>query len=130
APALAALGIPCDMFALEEIEAFAAADLARFTTVVLDVRTLGASEPLRKQSPRLRDWIEKGGHVVVLYHKGSEWNPYVKDGLVPAPLPLEIGGQRVCEEESPVQFLRPFDELFLQPNVISPRDFDGWVQER
>jgi len=33
-------------------------------------------------------------------------------------------------EEAPVDILAPDDGVFHYPNAITPRDFDGWVQER
>jgi LmbE family N-acetylglucosaminyl deacetylase len=127
ARALAALGVPCETVLPA---ALAAADLGRFTTVVLDVRALGASAELREQSARLREWVGQGGHVVALYHKSGEWNGAAKDGKSPAPLPLELSDARVCEEDAAVRILAPGHELLLQPNVILRADFDGWVQER
>ncbi len=127
AAALDALGVACEVVAPDTV---ATLPLERFTTVVLDVRVVGGSEPLRRESPRLRQWVEEGGHLVVLYHKSSEWNPFVKEGLTPAPLPLEVTDQRVCEEEAPVTLLAPDHELLCRPNVITASDFDGWLQER
>jgi hypothetical protein len=125
--ALEALGVACRTLAPEELEGEA---LAQFTTILLDVRTFGSSAPLRNLSPRLRDWIAAGGHLVALYHKTPEWNPFAKEGRTPSPVRLELTDRRVCEEDAPVRILRPADPLLLEPNVILARDFDGWVQER
>ncbi len=111
-------------------ERLAAEELREWTHVLLDARTLGTSETLRAQSPRLRDWIHHGGNVIVLYHKSGEWNPWVEKELVPAPLPLKLTDVRVCEEASLVSILTPGHDRLLHPNVILASDFDGWVQER
>ena len=37
---------------------------------------------------------------------------------------------RVSVEEAPLEILAPEDSVFHYPNQITPRDFDGWVQER
>jgi len=125
--ALDDLGVPCVRITPE---ALAREPLARFTHVLLDVRTLGAQPALREQAARLREFVQRGGHVVVLYHKPGEWNEWAKQGLTPAPLPLEVSDARVCEEDAAVTLLRPGDPRFLRPNVILPRDFADWVQER
>lgn len=115
-------------------EALAKLDLKAFTTVLIDLRTLGASAPLREQSQRLREFVAGGGHVAVLYHKSGEWNPYAepKDGAwqTPAPLPLKLTDVRVCEEDAPVRIRLPGHAFLMHPNVIVQADFAGWVQER
>jgi LmbE family N-acetylglucosaminyl deacetylase len=121
------LGVPCTRLSAE---ALAHEPLSRFTHVLLDLRTLGASAALRDQSARLREFAGSGGHVVALYHKPVEWNEWEAKGLSPAPLPLQISDARVCEEDAAVTLLLPGDRRFLEPNVILPRDFADWVQER
>jgi len=37
---------------------------------------------------------------------------------------------RVADETVPVRILDPEHPLFNRPNVIGPRDFQGWAQER
>ena len=37
---------------------------------------------------------------------------------------------RVSVEEQPVEILAPEERVFNWPNKITPKDFDGWVQER
>ena len=128
--ALAALRVPKTRLEPEALGAIDAKELSRFTTIVLDLRTLGTSEPLRQASAKLRDFSAQGGHVVVLYHKSGEWNDFAKAGLTPAPLPFELSDSRVVEEDAPVRVLRPADPLLLEPNVLLASDFDGWVQER
>jgi hypothetical protein len=106
--------------------------------VFLDLRTLGASELLRAQSPRLKEFVANGGHVAVLYHKTGEWNPYAEPPTdahpgppqTPAPLPLKLADVRVCEEDAPVRIRLPGHPFFMRPNVIVSADFAGWVQER
>jgi hypothetical protein len=38
--------------------------------------------------------------------------------------------EEVSEEDAPVTILDPQSPLFRAPNPITPRDFDGWVEER
>jgi LmbE family N-acetylglucosaminyl deacetylase len=125
--ALRMLGIETRGVTPEELGAL---DLATVTTVLLDLRTLGGSETLRAQSPRLKEFVAGGGHVVVLYQKSGEWNPFEEKGQTPAPLPLKLTDERVVDETAPVRILKPGHPLLMNPNVVSGRDFDGWVQER
>ena len=46
------------------------------------------------------------------------------------PYPLTVGRDRVTVEDAPVKFLDPANPLLHQPNEITERDFQGWVQER
>jgi hypothetical protein len=36
----------------------------------------------------------------------------------------------VSVEEAPVKILDPANRIFHSPNEITPKDFEGWVQER
>ena len=38
--------------------------------------------------------------------------------------------EEVSEEDSPVTILDPNDPKFRVPNVITARDFEGWVEQR
>ncbi|MSR47958.1 MAG: hypothetical protein EXS13_13005 [Planctomycetes bacterium] len=125
--ALDDLGVPCTRLSPE---ALAREPLTRFSHVLLDARTLGTSEALRQQSARLREFVARGGHVVVLYHKTSEWNEWAKLEQTPAPARLELADVRVCEESSAMTILAHGHPRLLHPNVILQRDFDGWTQER
>ncbi len=37
---------------------------------------------------------------------------------------------RVTDEESPISFVNPKDELLNYPNQITQKDFEDWIQER
>jgi hypothetical protein len=47
-------------------------------------------------------------------------------------LPLKLGRspERVVDESAPVKLLDASNSLLTTPNVITPADFDGWVEER
>jgi hypothetical protein len=46
------------------------------------------------------------------------------------PYPFTISRDRVTDETAPITFVRPKHPALNLPNVISPNDFEGWVQER
>jgi LmbE family N-acetylglucosaminyl deacetylase len=100
-------------------------DLARFDAVVLGIRAANTRAELKDAMPRLFDWVEAGGTLVVQYNTSFE---QVTDRL--GPFPLKLGRDRVTDEESKVTLLAPEHPLLTTPNRIGPADFEGWVQER
>ena len=79
---------------------------------------------LRANQHRLLDYVRDGGTLIVQYN----WPENDLKDL--APYPMEIGRERVTVEEAPVSFPNPSHPLLHQPNEITERDFEGWVQER
>jgi hypothetical protein len=124
--ALEDLGVPFE--GLDEAR-LAVADLAAFSTVVLDMRTVQARADLDDHRDRILAFCEAGGRVVAFYHKAGEWNPRAGRPSL-APYPLEVGDERVAEEDAAVTLLDPSDALLLHPHPIGPADFAGWLQER
>jgi LmbE family N-acetylglucosaminyl deacetylase len=100
------------------------ADLSGFDTIVVDNRAYLEHADLARHNRRLLAWVERGGTLVVFYHKAGEYAPTL------APFPIEIGRSRVADERAPVEILAPDHPLFASPNRIDARDFEGWVQER
>jgi hypothetical protein len=48
----------------------------------------------------------------------------------PYPYTMTARAEEVSEEDSPVEILAPDDPVFQWPNRITPRDFEGWVEQR
>jgi hypothetical protein len=46
------------------------------------------------------------------------------------PYPLTLSADRVTVENAAVTFLNPKQPLLNTPNKITPKDFEGWVQEQ
>jgi LmbE family N-acetylglucosaminyl deacetylase len=102
-------------------------DLTHFDAIVLGVRAHNVNPRLRFHHERLMKWVEAGGTLV------TQYNAVNRISDVPGPLgpfPFEITRERVTDEESPVRFDDPSHPVFHRPNVITPADFDDWVQER
>ncbi|MEM8599419.1 MAG: PIG-L family deacetylase [Bacteroidota bacterium] len=131
--ALRAMGFP-----VTELDSTAlATDLSAYDTIVLDIRAYLVRNDLRRHNDRLLDWVQRGGHLVVMYNKTFEWNegrPHPTGDGPPngafAPYPLTLGRDRVTVEEAPVEVLVPESPLFAFPNAITDDDWDGWIQER
>ncbi len=103
-------------------------DLSKYDTIVVDIRSLRNSYA-RDAFPRLLNFAQKGGRLVVFYHKDSEFN-LATAGFRGAPYPLVIGKGRVTQRDAPVTTLLPDHVLLNYPNKILNQDWDGWQQER
>ena len=112
--------VPLDSLALAQ-GAFDGLD-----TIVLDIRALLVRPDLAAARDRLLDWVERGGHLVVGYHKSFEWNE--AGGI--APYSLRLGRDRVTVEDAPVEVLAPDHPVFNAPHAATAADWAGWVQER
>jgi hypothetical protein len=101
-------------------------DLAQYGTIVLGIRANDTQKEIAENHQKLLDFVSRGGTLIVQYNTGvSDFN---KDELTP--YHAELSRARVSVEEAPVKILAPNDLVFHDPNTISERDFDGWVQER
>ncbi len=113
-------------------EDLAGGNLNRFDTIVTGVRAYNVRPDLRANESRLMDYVKNGGTLVVQYNVADGQNPFGGITLLSniGPYPLTTGPERVTVEEAPVQFPNPASPLLHQPNEITARDFDGWIQER
>lgn len=101
------------------------ADLAPFDAIIAGVRAYNTRDVLKLANERLLQYAERGGTLVVQYN--------VPSGSLAeriGPYPFTIGRDRVSVETAPVVFLAPDHPLLNLPNKITPKDFEGWIQER
>ena len=107
-------------------EKLAAEDLSRYPTIVLGIRAYDTQKDLAANNKKLLDFVAAGGTLVVQYNTGvGDFN----SGHF-TPYPAQLSRSRASVEEAPVEILAPDDSVFHDPNAITARDFDGWVQER
>jgi LmbE family N-acetylglucosaminyl deacetylase len=102
-----------------------AKNLAQFSAIVLGIRAYDTQDRISNWLPELFAYVKNGGIAVAQYNtladlKTNQLGPY----------PLEISRDRVTDENAPVRVLAPNNSLMNIPNKITPKDFDGWVQER
>jgi len=102
-----------------------AKNLAQFSAVVFGIRAFNTQDRISSWLPEVFDYVKNGGLAIAQYNttadlKTKEFGPY----------PLEISRDRVTDENAPVRVLAPNNPLMNIPNKITPKDFDGWVQER
>jgi LmbE family N-acetylglucosaminyl deacetylase len=110
---------------LIDAEMLGTGDLSRFDTIVVGVRASEARPDFVANHARLREYIERGGTLIVQYQQTD----YVARSLPPYPA-RSAGNNRVTDETAAVRILAPDHPVFVYPNRITAADFDGWVQER
>jgi hypothetical protein len=125
---LAALGVESKALSVSDVQD---ANLSIYNTIILDNRAFEAHPNLIARNPRLLEFANAGGTLIVFYHKSDEWNPDPnKNRPQLAPYPIILGGERVTDETAPVSFLQPRHPLLNFPNRITQADFKDWIQER
>ncbi|MFS8047390.1 PIG-L family deacetylase [Rhizobium sp. BR 314] len=117
-----------DVIELEEHHL--AGDLSQFSTIVVGIFAFGLRRDLAAATDRLNDFVERGGHLVTLYHRPTDgWHP----DRTP-PRRLTIGSPslrwRVTNPKASVTVLIPEHPLLTGPNAISESDWNGWHKER
>ncbi len=117
--AIEALGVTPHLITDEELKS---GDLSQWNVIVIGIRAYSARAALAHAQPRLDDYVERGGTLVVQYQSAT----------FPAPLAVNMGrmAERVVNEQAPVKLLDPSSALFNWPNKITSADFDGWFEER
>jgi LmbE family N-acetylglucosaminyl deacetylase len=117
--AIEALGVHAHILSEADLTS---GDLSQWNVLVLGIRTYAVLPVLAAVQPRLEDFVERGGTLIVQYQSG----PF------PVPIPIEMKGmpERVVDEHSVVNLLDPANPLLTWPNKITPADFDGWYEER
>jgi hypothetical protein len=106
-------------------EMLATGDLSRFDTILVGVRASEGRPAFVANNGRLRDYMERGGTLIVQYQQTD----YEARNLPPYPAQAPQNS-RVTDETAPVRILAPEHPVFTFPNRITSADFNGWVQER
>jgi LmbE family N-acetylglucosaminyl deacetylase len=120
--ALRRMGVDVTMI---DADLLSGGDLSRFDTVVAGIRVSETRPDFVANQRRLREYMERGGTLVVQYQQGD----YAARNLAPYPV-TAAGNPRVTDETAPVTILAPNHPVFSFPNRITAADFNGWVQER
>ncbi|MDE3180186.1 MAG: PIG-L family deacetylase, partial [Acidobacteriota bacterium] len=103
----------------------AGGDLSKFNVILIGERAYSVRDDLRTYNHRLLDYVRQGGVVVVQYQAPDYNHDY-------GPYPYDLSGnpEVVMDVHSKVTELNPESPLMTWPNVITARDFEGWVEER
>lgn len=124
APSLSQLGyevitLTDDMLAKES--------LSQFDAIVTGVRAYNTNEKLASFKPKLMEYVNNGGNLIVQYNTNSFVGPFKADI---GPYPFKITRDRITDEEAKVVMELPNHPVFNTPNKITDKDFEGWIQER
>jgi LmbE family N-acetylglucosaminyl deacetylase len=99
--------------------------LQSLDAVITGVRAYDVHEWMAGKYRIFMDYVKNGGNLIVQYNRNT-----VKDSAGIGPYPFGISSNRVTEEDASVHFLQPDNPVLHFPNIITEKDFDGWVQER
>ncbi|MEO8733125.1 MAG: hypothetical protein ABI373_02215, partial [Flavobacteriales bacterium] len=102
--------------------------LSKYDAIVTGIRAYNVDPALKDLNPVLMQYVKNGGTLVDQYNTQSQ-DMVMPDSLI-GPYPFTITRDRVTVEEAPPTFLDPKNPLMTTPNVITIKDFDGYVQER
>jgi LmbE family N-acetylglucosaminyl deacetylase len=121
------LGVDLKELTPADMEAGAYRDL---DTLVVGIFSFGRRQDLVAALRGVHEWVNKGGHLVTLYHRPSDgWD----SETVPLAY-LKIGTPsiryRVTDAEAKVEVLVPDHPLLTYPNTIGEEDWAGWDKER
>lgn len=100
-------------------------NFSKYDAIVIGIRAYNTVEQLKNAQPDLMKYVQQGGNVVVQYN--TSFRMVTQDF---SPYKLTLSNQRVSQEEADMRILRPDHPVLNQPNKITSKDFDHWVQER
>jgi hypothetical protein len=103
----------------------AAADLSRYSAIVVGIRAYSNRPDLIANNNRLLAYARNGGTLIVQYQSPGFDN---NDG--PYPFALGRSPEKVVDETNSVTLTEPNNPLFQWPNRITSADFSGWAEER
>ncbi|MFZ4545748.1 MAG: LmbE family protein, partial [Saprospiraceae bacterium] len=113
-----------DVTVLEDKD-ITSANLKKFDVVIMGIRAYNAVERLKVLQPRLYEFVENGGTMIVQYN--NNFDMFLEEL---APFKMKLSRDRVTDEETEMRFLNKDHMVLKSPNLISTADFDNWVQER
>lgn len=120
---IAGLGATVDLLTEQDL---AAGELGAYDAVVIGTRAYAVRKDLHTYNARLLEYAHAGGNLIVLY----QTQEFVPDRMAPYAAQLPRRAEEVSEEDAQVTVLEPDHPLFHTPNRITPKDFDGWVEQR
>jgi len=119
---LRAIGLKVDELDLKN---WNSAPLKNYDVLILGIRVYNTQPEMGLINKDIWKFVENGGFVINQYNTNRG---LLTDEI--APFTLKLGGSRISEEDAALKILVPNHAVFQSPNVITPRDFDNWVQER
>ena len=108
-----------------------AGNLAGYDAIITGVRAYNTDPGLARFQPKLMEYVNNGGTMIVQYVTPSNGFLRTEPALPQlGPYPFAISRERVTEEDAKMTFVNPAHRLLNYPNKIIDADFSGWIQER
>jgi LmbE family N-acetylglucosaminyl deacetylase len=102
-------------------------DLSQYGAIVAGIRAYNVNKRMPAYYNRLMEYVKQGGNYIVQYNTNSFFGPLnAKMG----PFDFKITRNRVTDEFAKVNFVNAEHPVLNQPNKITDKDFENWVQER
>lgn len=95
-----------------------------FDVFITGIRAYNTDRALVQKQALLLEAVSHGKKMIVQYNTSDVLSRNI------GPFPFRISRDRVTEEDAPITFLAPNHPVMHQPNQLTTKDFDGWVQER
>jgi LmbE family N-acetylglucosaminyl deacetylase len=108
-------------------ELLAKENLQKYNCIITGVRAYNTNERLQLHYSKLMEYVKNGGNLVVQYNTNSRVGPV--NGKI-GPYPFTVSRDRVTDDKAEVRFVNPKHSVLNFPNIITQKDFEGWVQER
>ncbi|TNE79341.1 MAG: hypothetical protein EP332_11595 [Bacteroidetes bacterium] len=120
---LRSAGLQVDNLELSQLKD--ARTTAKYPVLIFGIRAFNTLDFTTEYKNALLNYIKNGGHVIVQYNTSRRF-----DANVFSPYPLELGRNRITEEDATLEPILPKHPVFNQPHVLDSTSFTGWIQER
>lgn len=123
--ALQQLGYDVDLLTEKDITT---ENLKQYQAVITGIRAYNVVEWVSNKNEILSEYVKQGGNLLIQYIRSNTFN---NKKIAISPYNFSVNSQsRVTEEDAIVNFALPNHSVFNSPNVITAKDFEGWIQER
>ena len=100
-------------------------NLKDYDAIVIGIRAYNKIKDLKLYNQFLFDYAKSGGTLITQYNTSRRLN---YEDL--SPYHIKLSRKRVTDEFAKIRLLNTEHKALNQPNKITSKDFDGWVQER
>ncbi len=102
-------------------------NLSKYNCIIAGIRAYNTNDRLQTYYTKLMEYVKNGGNFIVQYNTNNRFGPV---GTKIGPYPFTISRERVTNENAEMRFVTTAHTVLNFPNVITQKDFEGWVQER
>lgn len=123
--ALQQLGYDVDLLTEKDITS---ENLKQYQAIITGIRAYNVVEWLSNKNDVLNEYVKQGGNLLIQYLRSNTFN---NKKINISPYSFTVSPQsRITEEDATLNFTLPNHSVFNYPNIITAKDFEGWVQER